>query len=226
MLKNQLEDLITAKTTHEAELLRKFCLILNEKKAKIRDQQRLLASAKVDLAKVRAVQTGEMPVMAKKVKESRPGKRKARLEREVSTDGDEREPGFESMDMDIDQVLDDSDREGAMTPDEDEETADDDDEEQSLPVKAPTRPTHQTTGEKGTGAGPNIAQAVKSPSRSTAPITAGERQEESKSPPRRQLPFPKKQVVPAATTADLPIMNDNEGSETASEDDELWPRKV
>ena len=47
-LNAQLEDLIKAKEEHENALLEKFRELLNAKKLKIRDQQRLLAGAKVD----------------------------------------------------------------------------------------------------------------------------------------------------------------------------------
>lgn len=47
-LQVQLDDLVKAKEEHEEMLLIKFVQILNSKKAKIRDQQRLLARANVD----------------------------------------------------------------------------------------------------------------------------------------------------------------------------------
>lgn len=47
-LNEQLEDLIQAKKDHETSLLEKFRELLNQKKLKIRDQQRLLATSKVD----------------------------------------------------------------------------------------------------------------------------------------------------------------------------------
>ena len=47
-LSQQLDELIKAKKEHEALLLEKFQALLNAKKLKIRDQQRLIASAKVD----------------------------------------------------------------------------------------------------------------------------------------------------------------------------------
>ena len=50
-LKVQLEDLQQAKISDETALLDKFCEVLNYKKIKIRDQQNLLATAKVDKAK-------------------------------------------------------------------------------------------------------------------------------------------------------------------------------
>lgn len=47
-LKRQLQDLIQAKEQHENQLMTNFVQLLNEKKLKIRTQQRLLASATVD----------------------------------------------------------------------------------------------------------------------------------------------------------------------------------
>ena len=47
-LHQQLEDFIETKKEHEASLLEKFQALLNAKKLKIRDQQRLLAGAKMD----------------------------------------------------------------------------------------------------------------------------------------------------------------------------------
>ncbi|KZN91391.1 hypothetical protein EN45_015250 [Penicillium chrysogenum] len=50
-LNEQLEELMHAKTEHENRLVANFVQILNEKKLKIRNQQRLLASATVDATK-------------------------------------------------------------------------------------------------------------------------------------------------------------------------------
>ena len=50
-LNKQLDELIEAKKEHENSLLQKFRELLNAKKLKIRDQQRLLAGAKVDPTK-------------------------------------------------------------------------------------------------------------------------------------------------------------------------------
>jgi len=47
-LNAQLQELVEAKKRHEDELLEKFRHLLNSKKAKIRDQMRLLSTAKVD----------------------------------------------------------------------------------------------------------------------------------------------------------------------------------
>ncbi len=47
-LNAQLEDLIRVKDEHENALLENFTKLLNAKKLKIRDQQRLLARAKIE----------------------------------------------------------------------------------------------------------------------------------------------------------------------------------
>lgn len=50
-LNEQLKELEHAKTQHEDQLVANFAQILNEKKLKIRNQQRLLASATVNTTK-------------------------------------------------------------------------------------------------------------------------------------------------------------------------------
>ena len=50
-LHKQLQDLTEAKKEHESELLEKFRQLLNSKKLKIRDQQRLLAGAKIEASR-------------------------------------------------------------------------------------------------------------------------------------------------------------------------------
>ena len=55
-LNESLAELVKLKAEEENSLLEKFSLLLNEKKLKIRDQQRLLASANVDPARLEAVE--------------------------------------------------------------------------------------------------------------------------------------------------------------------------
>lgn len=47
-LQSQLDSLVNAKAEHEGVLLHKFADLINSKKVKIRDQQRLLATAQLD----------------------------------------------------------------------------------------------------------------------------------------------------------------------------------
>ena len=50
-LESQLADLVKAKADHEEQMLQKFVLLLNEKKVKIRDQQRILQTATLNETK-------------------------------------------------------------------------------------------------------------------------------------------------------------------------------
>lgn len=76
-LDSQLDDLVQAKKDHEEELLQKFAALLNAKKLKIRDQQRLLASAKIDPSSAAQVQSSRKGRFGHKPATSRAGKRKA-----------------------------------------------------------------------------------------------------------------------------------------------------
>jgi hypothetical protein len=53
-LNSRLEELVQAKNEHDDQLIAKFAKLLNEKKLKIRNQQRLLATADVNSAKRKA----------------------------------------------------------------------------------------------------------------------------------------------------------------------------
>ncbi|KAI9791256.1 MAG: hypothetical protein M1833_001569 [Piccolia ochrophora] len=80
-LNKQLEDLVEAKRAHENELLEKFRELLNSKKLKIRDQQRLLNEAKIDPAKGKLasptpVRSSRGAGQSRKPGNSRAGKRK------------------------------------------------------------------------------------------------------------------------------------------------------
>lgn len=80
-LNQQLSDLVKAKEDHETALLEKFRDLLNEKKLKIRDQQRLLAGAKIDpehAIKVEAARTAGG--RGRKAGDSKVGKRKAAIQ--------------------------------------------------------------------------------------------------------------------------------------------------
>lgn len=76
-LHNQLEDLIKAKKEHENSLLQQFRELLNTKKLKIRDQQRLLATAKVDPKQVAKLHNTRLASKPRVAAASRIGKRKA-----------------------------------------------------------------------------------------------------------------------------------------------------
>ncbi|KAF7886932.1 uncharacterized protein EAF02_003579 [Botrytis sinoallii] len=186
------------KSDYEIQLLEKFSLLQNEKKLKIRDQQTLLASAKVDPEKVdtmRATRSGKFRTAGT----SRTGKRKARKEAQAeSSDSDD---AFEKMDIDKkqqeDDIADESDQQGIQTPDRsDEETEDEAD--------APQSKAQRRTGK-------NIVQDDSDEEMQIAPKST-ETTKIAELPAKRELPFAKKPVpVPA-----------DDGSETESgSDDEL-----
>ncbi|KAF2238440.1 hypothetical protein EV356DRAFT_309157 [Viridothelium virens] len=76
-LQAQLDDLIKSKEEHEEALLNKFQKLLNSKKLKIRDQQRLLAGARVDLDAAAQIQQSRSADYQRKPTASRKGKRGA-----------------------------------------------------------------------------------------------------------------------------------------------------
>ena len=93
MLNHQLEDMIRAKIEHESSLLQNFKELLNTKKLKIRDQQRLLASARVDPNEAAKLQHARATSKPHTTTPSRAGKRKAESDRRASKSPEE--SGFE-----------------------------------------------------------------------------------------------------------------------------------
>ncbi|WQF81747.1 Putative DNA repair protein XRCC4 [Colletotrichum destructivum] len=193
-LKAQLDELMAAKEADESELLEKFRDLLNEKKVKIRQQQKLLASASVDPAKLAQVQSslqaaGKGHAAAK----SRPAKRKAAPA--PGNDDSSSDEGFEKMDVDLamEPASGGSDQEHDTTEDE-EETASEDDEEnnQTAPTSVEQPKSH------GHGA---------SQSKEKAPAAKKE------APPvKRELPFARKKPAPKLSPPPA-------GSETESDDE-------
>ncbi len=93
-------ELVKLKTENENQLLEKFSLLLNEKKLKIRDQQRLLASTGVGPGKAEAVEDSRKATPSRPAGPSRKGKRKAGKGVQTQTEDEESEAGFEKMDVD------------------------------------------------------------------------------------------------------------------------------
>ncbi|KXL49648.1 hypothetical protein M433DRAFT_151698 [Acidomyces richmondensis BFW] len=75
-LNRQLDELIQAKKVHENELLEKFAALINAKKLKIRDQQRLLARAKIEPSVAEEVKNSRIGI-GREIGSSRRVKRKA-----------------------------------------------------------------------------------------------------------------------------------------------------
>lgn len=202
-LNAQLDDLIKAKQEHEDELLQKFTELLNAKKLKIRNQQRLLSGARVDGNSGQAA-----PPSAGK------GKRKARG-RAASGEGEpESDDGFEPLPPD------------AMDVDIKNEDQDDDDIEQGAVEMTPDQTPEQTDSEDGDdldiGAKPKSGQI---PMSSSPPPEASNtlrsshvdpEQTTQEIPPKRDLPFAKHNLRGSGPAA---AADDDEGDET--DDDEL-----
>ena len=91
MLNHQLEDMIKAKAEHESSLLQKCRELLNTKKLKIRDQQRLLASATFDPNKAAKLQHARATLKSHTATCSRAGKRKAESHHRASESAEESE---------------------------------------------------------------------------------------------------------------------------------------
>ncbi|KAI9689365.1 MAG: hypothetical protein M1822_010016 [Bathelium mastoideum] len=83
-LQVELNDLVKMKGEHEDMLLTKFQQILNSKKLKIRDQQRLLAGARVDPAVAAEVQQSRNMLRSRNAESSRSAKRSAETATEES----------------------------------------------------------------------------------------------------------------------------------------------
>ncbi|KAK3387023.1 hypothetical protein B0H63DRAFT_146599 [Podospora didyma] len=137
-LKNQIEELLESKKARETEILQKVCALLNEKKVKIRKQQRLLSMANVNpyalagAAASQATSPASQSVVGRIPKASRAGKRKAGGKDVADGDGsmsDDSEQ-FEKMDVDV------KDEQATQPPpppkevdSDDRETSDDDDDD-------------------------------------------------------------------------------------------------
>ncbi|EAQ83826.1 hypothetical protein CHGG_10230 [Chaetomium globosum CBS 148.51] len=100
-LRNQLEELTESKKTRETEMLEKFCGLLNEKKVKIREQQRLLSTAQVDPSKLEAVRASQSMrthiTGDRKPAESRRAKRKALENASGGGSSSDSDDGFEKV---------------------------------------------------------------------------------------------------------------------------------
>ncbi|KAK8038711.1 hypothetical protein PG993_007122 [Apiospora rasikravindrae] len=225
-LKGQLENLLKAKESDESVLLEKFRDLLNEKKLKIRQQQKLIESAEVDPEKLQNV--GASQHTMRKAGGSRTSKRK--IKDEPVSEG-ESDDGFEKMDVD------DRNNGPQQDPDTDERQTTDNDatesepdnetdaEEESVPAEsAPkkSKPARSTRSRAAKGAStmskPTRASTAAA-SRSTRasqkqteePTTVEVADEVAAPPPVRTLPFKSKANKPApAPVADDETESDDE----------------
>ncbi|KAI0378388.1 hypothetical protein F5Y04DRAFT_149229 [Hypomontagnella monticulosa] len=180
-LREQLDDLIKTKEEDETQLLEKFRDLLNEKKVKIRQQQRLLASATVDPEMLANV-GGSHDTQKHEAQASRASKRKVKEEPESSDDG------FEKMDVveDSDNASVQDEEHGDTTADETASGTDTDSDPAPPSVKSQK---NQATVPKQSSPGPSSAQETSKSRSSTLP-------------PPRVLPFMKNKKPPAPKPVD------------------------
>lgn len=193
-LKAQLDELVAAKEADESELLEKFRDLLNEKKVKIRQQQKLLASASVEPEKLAQVQqSSQAAVRGHAAAKSRPGKRKTAPAPVDDADSSEESEGKMDVDEVKEQAADLSDQQRDTTEDEDETASEDDDDEEPA---APALSKHT----RSQLSPPPKPKAAATPAKKEAP------------PAKRELPFARKKAAPKAPPPPA-------GSETESDDE-------
>ncbi|PQE09814.1 mitotic apparatus p62 protein [Rutstroemia sp. NJR-2017a BBW] len=209
-LNEHFKELNKAKADYETELFEKFALLLNEKKLKIRDQQRLLSCATVDPAKLEAIKSARAGVN-RTAGASRSGKRKAAKDAQVES-SDDSDSGFEKMDLDDPESRpapepeqdDESDKADQQTPEPSdvEDTATEDEADEPLPPPQAARKKHVVEDSPDDEPSPPAKPAPKA------------------LPPTRNLPFAKKAnpvAAPKPTPAPAPAPVD--GSETESDEE-------
>ena len=208
------------KEANETALLEKFSLLLNEKKLKIRDQQRLLATANVDQTKVQEMELEtEEPARALRTK-----KRKANAAKTAGSDSDD---AFEKMDVDKPSVSttgrvgedseeDVSDQRDAQTASETESDSDVEmtGKNSSKPVSPPVKKSQasqQRLSQVKEKSPPSTRTRAATAEKESEPV----RVEKVALPPRRELPFTNRKTVKKSSP--LPAAKD--GSETESDDE-------
>jgi uncharacterized coiled-coil protein SlyX len=208
-LNAQIHSLGEAKQEHENALLQKFSELLNSKKLKIRDQQRLLSTAKVDAeagelsdafmnltepnsrVPVERVEGSRTQTKKPRAAEpSRASKRKA-VARAPESSEDESSDGFEDIPKQDEEVV---------TPEQtDDET---EDEDGGSPVREPTPPPPKKGLRKAIGGkGKAAAAPLGDPTPKESGIAVRGKDKEvdiDDIPPMRELPFKRKAAQAAS----------------------------
>ncbi|KAH8716821.1 hypothetical protein GQ44DRAFT_829688 [Phaeosphaeriaceae sp. PMI808] len=203
-LNAQLDDFIKIKNETETAMLQQFMELLNEKKRKIRDQNRLLAGSQVDKSIATAVQSTRRENKPHKAGASRQSKRKAAVQ--IQEPDLKHESDSDHMEIDEAKQEDQTDDElPAATPDpSDDET--DEEETATSPPQLTTRKKLSETLSSGL-----VAQASRVESES-----------EGHPPPKRELPFGR----PATRSKQpqkqpSPTVDEEDEAEDEDEDEEL-----
>ncbi|KAK4696591.1 DNA-repair protein XRCC4, partial [Lecanoromycetidae sp. Uapishka_2] len=204
-LNKQLEDLIVAKKEHEDALLEKFRELLNTKKLKIRDQQRLLAGAKLDPKQAAKLQSARAE-KGHKPSASRAGKRKANgvAPVEESSDDDSFEPGPPTQRK---EESDGSEQDKTPEASDQDVTEDESDDDLDSVSRSPALLDRHKRGDSADGK-PQEEMRLDTP------------------PPRRELPFGKpdggarREQVKESAREDRSTLNQEAGNEDEETDDD------
>lgn len=202
-------------------MLRKFAALLNTKKLKIRDQQRLLAHAKVNPGAADQIQQARSGTAGRKPDLSRSSKRKADASiHEPETDDE----GFERTDLGNRMNEEDDIREDLDSDKSDLDTEDDDSDGGFAPAPMPSQSSHsQARSQVSIGTKAKTSETATPDRARTAPTKSPQ----IELPPRRQLPFSRENATSsshsqiqskstAPSAKPLPIMVDDDET-----DDEL-----
>lgn len=192
----------------------KFALLLNEKKLKIREQQRLLAGAKINPNDAKKLAKPKTPIKGRTPEASRKGKRKIDVKDESEN---EDENGFA-----------DNNRVATRGGSNVEDTDADDGEEQ---VETPDPSDQDVTEDDDDDGGDDddLVAGEKDQAKETHETSKNdEKMEVDALPPSRELPFGKNAVDggvgrQTTTVADKSVLNQeagNEDDETEDEDDD------
>ncbi|OJJ44845.1 hypothetical protein ASPZODRAFT_134235 [Penicilliopsis zonata CBS 506.65] len=196
----QLEELISAKGKHESQLVANFLQLLNEKKLKIRNQQRLLSSATMDPDKVNAVKAA---AAGRPRKPS--GKRQSTKRGASALDDDEikSEDEFEQMDVD------------RSTRAEDQET-DGDQPQTPQPLE-----TEEDTSADEEYQKPTVEEAPIQSHRADAQVTSKglDLKNPSTAPPPRELPFARRYTKQSTLQSTIQSQSDLSLDEMGRETD-------
>lgn len=194
-LKSQLDEMIRVKDEDETAMLQKFRDLLNEKKVKIREQQKIIAdgSVRAVLSSSQSQQASQnppqtsLPSRGRKPQQSRTSKRKqpAVVQEESSDDG------FEPME--VDKIK--EEEETANELDSDATASVDSEDENGEPPKSPDQ----------------INTATSSQHRDPSP----RKKKQATPPPKRALPFVKDKSKPVPA----PVASPTGDSETDSDDE-------
>jgi hypothetical protein len=211
-LYQQLDELVKAKKDYETELLNKCAALLNTKKLKIRDQQRLLAGAKIDSSvgeHMRDTRNGNINV--KESTPSRKGKRKSngRTEPESQTAMFDAAAERDAEDDHLD-----SSRENATPERTDDEATENEDDDAAFSDTA--RASTESRGYRK-------SQRTVDDSRRTVENAMDMDESVDVPPPRRDLPFSRKSTSQLGTSerpppAPAPVTADGDDEDDTEEE--------